>query len=85
VKNLSLHETITYLPAAHFWVIQAVEAPIFILLAALLATAGVAAVSDGVQREEHRGLSRGKERASKAKSGWAVPPTTPSYPSGASP
>jgi hypothetical protein len=44
VKNLSLHEKITYQPASHFWLIQAAESLIFALLAALLATAGIAAI-----------------------------------------
>jgi hypothetical protein len=44
VKNLSLHETINYQPASHFWLIQAVESLIFAILAALLATAGVTAI-----------------------------------------
>ena len=44
VKNLSLHENITYQPASHFWAIQAVEALIFAVLAALLSIVGIAAV-----------------------------------------
>lgn len=44
VKNLSLHEKITYQPASHFWAIQAVEALVFAVIAGLLATIGVAAV-----------------------------------------
>jgi hypothetical protein len=44
VKNLSLHERITYQPASHFWFIQIVESLIFANLAAVLATVGVAAI-----------------------------------------
>jgi ABC-type transport system involved in multi-copper enzyme maturation permease subunit len=41
VRNLSLHETISYQPATHFWLIQAVESAIFVGLAALLVIAAI--------------------------------------------
>ncbi len=45
VRNLSLHEKIIYQPAAHFWLIQTVESAIFVIVAALLVTATVYAVT----------------------------------------
>jgi hypothetical protein len=44
VAHLSLHETITYQPAAHFWPIQTVETAIFLALAALFVTVAVLSV-----------------------------------------
>jgi hypothetical protein len=45
VANLSLREKITYQPASHFWPIQAVEATIFLALAALLITLAILTVT----------------------------------------
>ena len=45
IRNLSLHEKITYQPASHFWLIQTVESAIFFTVAALLVTATVYAVT----------------------------------------
>ncbi len=45
VEHLSLHETITYQPASHFWLIQIVESAIFVGLAALLVTAAITFVA----------------------------------------
>jgi hypothetical protein len=41
VHNLSLHATVTYQPASHFWLIQAVEAAIFGGLAAILVAVAI--------------------------------------------
>jgi hypothetical protein len=45
IKNLSLHETITYQPASHFWLIQTIETAIFVGLAALLVSSAILAVN----------------------------------------
>ena len=45
IHNLSLHEKIIYQPASHFWLIQTVESAIFVIVAALLVTATVYAVT----------------------------------------
>ena len=44
VQHLSLHETITYQPQSHFWLIQTVESAIFLGLAALLVATAVLCV-----------------------------------------
>jgi hypothetical protein len=45
VDKLSLHGTITYQPASHFWLIQTIETALFVGVAALLVTATVIAVN----------------------------------------
>jgi hypothetical protein len=45
VANLNLREKITYHPASHFWLIQAVESAIFLGLAAVLVIAAILAVT----------------------------------------
>jgi hypothetical protein len=45
LKGLSLHGTIRYQPASHFWLIQTVESTIFLAGAALLVTAAILAVT----------------------------------------
>jgi hypothetical protein len=45
VAGLTLHETVTYQPAAHFWPIQTVETVIFVALAALLVIVAVLTVA----------------------------------------
>jgi hypothetical protein len=45
LQGLSLHETISYQPASHFWLLQTVESAVFLVLAALLVTAAVLAVT----------------------------------------
>jgi hypothetical protein len=45
VAGLTLHETVTYQPAAHVWPIQTVETVIFVALAALLVIVAVLTVA----------------------------------------
>ena len=45
LTGLSLHGTIRYQPASHFWIIQTVESAIFLTLAGLLVTAAILAVT----------------------------------------
>lgn len=45
VHNLSVHGTITYQPASHFWLIQAVESAIFVVAAALLIVVTIVVVT----------------------------------------
>jgi ABC-type transport system involved in multi-copper enzyme maturation permease subunit len=45
LKGLTVHGTIRYQPASHFWLIQTVESAIFLAVAALLITAAVLAVT----------------------------------------
>jgi hypothetical protein len=45
IEGLSLHETVTYQPATHFWLVQTVEGAIFLLGAALLIGTAIFAVA----------------------------------------
>lgn len=45
VHNLSLHQTITYQPASHFWLIQIIESAIYIGAAAALVTVALLTVA----------------------------------------
>jgi hypothetical protein len=45
VTGINLHETVTYQPAGHFWLVQAVETAIFAGAAAVLITVAVLAVT----------------------------------------
>jgi hypothetical protein len=45
LQGMSLHETITYQPASHFWSVQVAESVIFLISAALLVGAAIFAVT----------------------------------------
>jgi hypothetical protein len=45
LQTQSLHETIRYQPASHFWFIQTVESAIFLAIAAVLITTAIIAVT----------------------------------------
>lgn len=45
LQDLSLHVTVRYQPASHFWIIQIVESVIFVGLAAFLVAAAILAVT----------------------------------------
>ncbi|MDX6256677.1 MAG: hypothetical protein QOJ11_3011 [Frankiales bacterium] len=45
LQGLSLNETVSYQPASHFWLLQTVESALFLVLAALLVTAAILAVT----------------------------------------
>ncbi len=45
IQNLAVHQSASYQPASHFWLIQTVESAIFLGLAALLVAAAVLAVT----------------------------------------
>lgn len=44
IRSLSLHETISYQPASHFWIVQLVESSVFVFVAGLLVTVAVLAI-----------------------------------------
>ncbi|MGI8614176.1 MAG: hypothetical protein ACR2KL_09605 [Nocardioidaceae bacterium] len=45
VQDISLHATVRYQPASHFWIIQTIESAIFVGLTALLVTVAILAVN----------------------------------------
>ena len=45
LDGVTLHETVRYQPASHFWWVQATEAAIFLAIAAVLVTVAVVAVA----------------------------------------